>query len=129
MFQNTVSWKSNLQSVTALSTTESEYIALAEAVKEGIWLNGLISEMLGTTDPFTVFCDSQSAIALSKNPLYHDRSKHIDIRYHYLREKTMNNEIELKKVASINNPADMLTKPLTALRMQHLLSLLKVGVG
>lgn len=109
--------------------TESEYITLAESVKEGIWFRGLVIEMLGHTDPLCVYCDSPSALALSKNPQFHDRSKHIDIRYHYLREKTMNDEIKLEKIASSNNPVDLLTKSLPASRMQYLLNLLKVGVG
>ncbi|MDV3146737.1 MAG: Ty1/Copia family ribonuclease HI, partial [Sweet potato little leaf phytoplasma] len=129
LFQNTISWKSSLQSVVALSTTESEYISLVEAVKEGIWLKGLVNELIGCDDIITVYSDSQSAIALSKNPLYHDRSKHIDIRFHYLREKVLANEISLEKIPSSENPADMLTKSLTSLRTAYLMNLLKVGVG
>lgn len=82
MFGTAVSWKAILQSVVALSTTESEYISLSEAVKEALWLKGMVSE-LGINQNKVIFhCNNQSAIHLSKHHVYHERSKNIDSRLH-----------------------------------------------
>nr|GEY07464.1 retrovirus-related Pol polyprotein from transposon TNT 1-94 [Tanacetum cinerariifolium] len=79
-----VSWKSTLQSTTTLSTTEAEYMAMTEAVKEAIWLHGLLNE-LGINQKFvTMYSDSQSVIHLVKNQVYHARTKHIDVWYHFI---------------------------------------------
>jgi hypothetical protein len=81
-----VSWSSKKQELVTLSTTEAEYVAATHAAKEAMWLRRLISEVFGTLDnPTTLFSDSQSAIALTKDGHYHARTKHIDIRYHYIR--------------------------------------------
>ncbi|KAH9705095.1 hypothetical protein KPL70_011743 [Citrus sinensis] len=82
-----VSWKSTLQSVVALSTTKAEYIALTEVVKEALWLKGLVTELGLEQESVTVNCDSSSAIQLSKNPKYHERTKHVDVRMHFIRDK------------------------------------------
>ena len=81
-----VSWKSTLQSTVALSTTEAEYMAITEAVKEAIWLQGLLDDLGVGQKQVTVFCDSQNAIHLAKNQVYHARTKHIDVRYHFVWE-------------------------------------------
>lgn len=70
LFGNVLSWKCTLLSVVALSSTDAEYIALSDSVKEAQWLKGLISEMLPRTEKVKVFCDKQSALALSKNPTF-----------------------------------------------------------
>jgi transposase InsO family protein len=84
---NCVSWKSQLQPVVTLSTAEAEYIAATEAIKEGIWLQGMLKELEIYNETVTVFSDSQSALHLCKNPVFHDRMKHVDIKYHFIREK------------------------------------------
>lgn len=83
---NTISWKSSLQDVVALSTTEAEYMALNEAVKEALWLKGILKEFGYEQRAVEVFCDSQSAIALSKNNVHHERTKHIDTKFHKIRQ-------------------------------------------
>ncbi|XP_070026242.1 secreted RxLR effector protein 161-like [Nicotiana sylvestris] len=75
-----VSWKSTLQSTIALSTTEAEYMTITKAVKEAIWLQGLLKELGIGHKSITIFCDSQSAIQLAKNQVYHARMKHINVR-------------------------------------------------
>ncbi|KAH9684612.1 DNA (cytosine-5)-methyltransferase 1B [Citrus sinensis] len=107
-----ISWKSFLQSVVALSTTEAEYIALTEVVKEAIWLRGLVSELGFKQEVVIVGCDSLSDIQLSKNPKYHERTKHIDVRMHFIRDEISKGVVNVAKVPSEVNPADMLTKPL-----------------
>ena len=75
-------WRSCLQSITALSTTEVEYIGITEAAKEALWLKGLALEMGLAWEVVRVHYDSQSALLLAQNSIYHTRMKHIDIRYH-----------------------------------------------
>lgn len=77
---NTVSWKSSLQKVVALSTTETEYMALSEATKEALWLRGICEEMGFKQNAAEVHCDSQSAIHLAKNNMFHERTKHIAVK-------------------------------------------------
>nr|GEU47145.1 retrotransposon protein, putative, Ty1-copia subclass [Tanacetum cinerariifolium] len=81
-----VSWKATLQHVVALSTTKAEYMALTEAVKEAIWLKGLLEELGVELNRVTVNCDNQGAIHLSRNHVFHERTKHINVRYHFIRE-------------------------------------------
>ena len=83
---NTVNWKANLQSVTALSSTEAEFMALTEAAKEALWIKGLMKDLGLEQDKVTLWCDSQSVICLSKNSTHHERTKHIDVRYNFIRD-------------------------------------------
>ncbi|KAL2232792.1 UNVERIFIED_CONTAM: Retrovirus-related Pol polyprotein from transposon TNT 1-94 [Sesamum indicum] len=102
-----ISWKSQLQHIVALSTTEAEYIATTEVFKEALWLSGLLNEISFLKEKPVIFSDSQSAIQLCKNPVFHDRTKHIDVRYHFIRDIVGKNEIRLEKISSDENPADM----------------------
>lgn len=85
LFGTTICWRSTHQSVVALSTTESEFMAMTDAVKEAIWLKGILSQLGLKQDKLKIYCDSQSAMHLSKHHFYHDRSNHIDIKYHFVR--------------------------------------------
>ena len=118
-----VSWKATLQPTVTLSTTEAEYMALTEAAKEGIWLKGLVSDLGLHHDQATVYCDSLSAICLAKDQVHHERTKHIDVRYHFLRSEK---RIKVKKVGTADNPADMFTKPVPQSKFQHCLDLLNI---
>ncbi|KAH9699088.1 Integrase catalytic domain-containing protein [Citrus sinensis] len=111
-----VSWRSILQSTVALSTTEAEYMAATEAVKEAIWLKGLLGDLGVIQDNIAVFCDNQSTKFLAKNQTYHVRTKHIDVKYHYVREIIESGVVLLRKIDTKDNPSDMLTKPIDALR-------------
>lgn len=124
LYGTAVSWKSVLQSVVALSTTQAEYIALAEAVKEAMWFRGIIDELGITQDSITIYCDSQSAIHLSKHQVYHERSKHIDVRLHFIRDVIESKEVKVEKIASEENPADALTKSLPFGKFKHCLDLI-----
>ncbi|KAJ4720887.1 Retrovirus-related Pol polyprotein from transposon TNT 1-94 [Melia azedarach] len=118
-----VSWKATLQPTVTLSTTEAEYMALTEAAKEGIWLKGLVSDLGLYHDQAIVYCDSLSAICLAKDQVHHERTKHIDVRYHFLRSEK---RIKVNKVGTADNPADMFTKPVPHSKFQHCLDLLNV---
>ena len=85
---------------------------LTEAAKEAIWLKNLVTEMGLTQEAIRVHCDSQSALLLAQNLVYHARTKRIDIRYHRIRELVEDGEVELVKVHTKENPADALTKVL-----------------
>jgi hypothetical protein len=113
-FGGPVAWKSRRQATTALSTAEAEYMASADATRQAVWLRLLLEDLgHGLDGPLTILNDNNAAILLSKNPVQHDRSKHIDIRHHFLREKVLDNTVELSHVATHDNLADALTKPLS----------------
>eukprot|EP00253_Pinus_taeda_P006093 PITA_06093 len=80
-----ICWMSKLQETIVLSTTEAKYIAASDASKEVIWLKGLLNEIGRTQEKVNVLCDTQSDIHLATNPAYHSTTKHIDVRYHFLR--------------------------------------------
>jgi hypothetical protein len=105
-----VSWQSKLQKCVALSTTEAEYIAANEAGKEVIWLKNYLNELGVKQADYVIHCDSQSAIYLSKNSMYHSRTKHIDLRYHWIRDAVLNKMFQLRKIHTDKNSSDMLTK-------------------
>ena len=108
-----VSWQSRLQKCVALSTTEVEYIAAVEAGKEMLWLKHLLHELGIKHKDYKIHCDGQSAMDLSKNSMYHSRTKHIDIRYHWIRDVSENKLFRLVKIHTKENPADMFTKVVT----------------
>lgn len=116
-----VTWASKLQPTVALSSVEAEYMALCAAVQEAICLRRLLEDLGQQQEsPTTIYEDNQGCIALSKNPVYHKRSKHIDIRYHFTREKVESGEITLEYVATEQQLADILTKPLPSHRVSRL---------
>ncbi|GJW15343.1 retrovirus-related pol polyprotein from transposon TNT 1-94 [Tanacetum coccineum] len=118
-----ICWKATLQPSVALSTTKVEYMALREAAKEEIWLKGLIEDLGFSQDQVTVFCDSMSAIFLATDQVYHDRTKHIDVRYHFIR---IERRIKVKKIGTQDNPADVFTKPVPLSKFRHCLDLLNI---
>ena len=121
-----VSWKSNLQKVVALSSTEAEYMAATEAIKEAIWLKGLAKEFGFNSENVTVHCDNQSALHLMKNPILHERSKHIDIKMHFIRDIISDQTVQVMKIHTDHNPADMFTKPVNRAKFNYCLELLDI---
>ena len=79
-----VSWRSRLQNCITQSTTEAEYVAIMEACKEAIWLGRLVADLGIKIEMLELHCDSQSAIQLVKNPVFHAKTKHIDVKYHFI---------------------------------------------
>ena len=108
-----VSWVSQLQKIVALSTTEAEYVAVTEASKEMVWLQSFLEELGKKQEDNVLYCDSQSAIHLAKNPSFHSRTKHIQLRYHFIRSLLEDGILKLEKISGAQNPADMLTKTVT----------------
>jgi hypothetical protein len=107
-----VSWVSKLQSIVATSTTEAEYVAATQASKEAIWLQMLLEELGHKQEKIALFCDSQSALHLAKNPAFHSKTKHIRVQYHFVREKVEEGSVDIQKIHTKDNLADMLTKPI-----------------
>ena len=106
-----ISWNSKKQSCVALSTAEAEYIALSKASQESIWLQRLLTDMGANQSNATIINeDNQSAIAMAKNPQFHGRAKHIDMKYHYIRDQVKANKIKLKYCQSKDMIADVMTK-------------------
>jgi hypothetical protein len=113
---------SKLQNIVALSTTEVEYMADSHACKEAIWLNGLLGEFGRMQDKAKVFCVSQSAIHLASNSAYHSKTKHISIKYHFVRHVIDEGGVALEKVHTKVNSADIFTKPVLLEKLRWCLS-------
>ena len=110
------SWKSTKQGSTADSTTEAEYIAASEAAKEAVWIRKFVAELgvvPSIVDPIPLFCDNNGAIAQAKEPRAHQKSKHVERKYHIIREILARGDIIVCKVRTEENVADPLTKALT----------------
>ncbi|KAK2994441.1 hypothetical protein RJ640_001257 [Escallonia rubra] len=109
----TFTWTSKKQSIVTLSTCEAEYVAATLTVCHAIWLRSLLKELSFIQDESTqIYVDIKSAIALAKNPVFHDRRKHIDTRYHFIRESIAKKQVQVKFVKSEDQNADIFTKPL-----------------
>lgn len=121
-----ISWKSSLQGVVALSNTDVEYMDVAEAIKEALWLKGLAEELGFEQRQVVVYCDSQSAIHLTKNTVFHEGTKHIDVRLHFIRHIISKREVTESKIATEVNPADILTKVIPLSKFKEALGLLKI---
>ncbi|GJR60888.1 hypothetical protein Tco_1503050 [Tanacetum coccineum] len=98
------------QSVVAVSTTEAEYVAAAQASKEAVWLKMLLVELGHKQEDITLFCDNQSALYLERNPAFHSKTKHIQVQYHFVREKMEKGTVDMPKIHTDDNVADYLTK-------------------
>ena len=109
-----ISWSSRLQPTVAASTTEAEYMAAAYAIKEALWLRPLLSDLGLDPGPITINADSQSAIKLLKNPVFSMRSKHIDVIYHFARERVQRNDVSFQYISTDLMAADALTKTLSS---------------
>ncbi|KAJ7964257.1 Retrovirus-related Pol polyprotein from transposon TNT 1-94 [Quillaja saponaria] len=113
-------------SIVVLSTTETDYIAAAEAVNEFIWSKDLVSDLGLQHKSLVVFCDIHNAIHLAKNKVYHEMTKHIDVRDHFLRDVIYEGAITINKVSTVDNIVDMMTKPVIVSKLEYCLVL--VGV-
>jgi hypothetical protein len=110
-----ITWKSRLQKTVALSSCEAEYMALKDAIKEQAWLRSMFQniDILTETDSKDLYTDSQSAKSLAKNPVFHERTKHIDIQYHYARESILEGRTNLLYIPTAEQLADGLTKAIS----------------
>ncbi|GKD03079.1 hypothetical protein Tco_1178053 [Tanacetum coccineum] len=119
------SWFSKKQTALAISTTEAEYVSTGKACQQALWMKQALVDYDINLDDILVLCDNKSAIDLSKNPVLHSRTKHIEIRHHFLRDNVQKGTISIEKVSSEDNIADIITKPLK----RESFNLLRLGLG
>ena len=120
-----ISWIQKLQNIVALSTTEAQYVAATQASKEMIWMQRFIEELGKKEENSRLYSDNQSAIHIEKNSAFHSNTKHIHIKYHFIRYVLGEELLKLEKMHTSQNPANMLTKGVTGEK----LSSCSVSVG
>ncbi|CAL2270230.1 unnamed protein product [Prunus armeniaca] len=124
---NLISWSAKKQPTVARSSTEAEYRGIALAAAELVYISKLFRDIgLYLANPPTLWCDNQSAMALASNPVFHARTKHIEVDYHFIRELVLLGYVRLKFVSSSYQLADIFTKSLSTARFQFLCSKLSV---
>ena len=119
-----VSWGSKKQSTVDLSSTEAEYVAASSCCTQVLWIKHQLEDFGIMLSEVPIKCDNTSTIALSKNPVFHARTKHIDIKHHFLRDHVQKKEISLEFVNTEEQVADIFTKPLDSTRFDHFRSCL-----
>ncbi|GJT43379.1 zf-CCHC domain-containing protein [Tanacetum coccineum] len=116
---------SKKQTALAISTTEAEYVSARKACQQALWMKQALIDYDVRLDDVPIMCDNKGAIDLSKNPVQHSRTKHIEIRHHFLRDNVQKGHISIEKVPSVDNIADILTKPLKRESFNYL----RLGLG
>ncbi|GKE61981.1 hypothetical protein Tco_1512348, partial [Tanacetum coccineum] len=115
-----VSWSSNKQDCNAMSTAEAEYVSLSACRAQVIWMRTQLLDYGYKYNRISMYCDSKSAIAISCNPVQHSKTKHIDIRYHFIKEHVEKGIVELYFVRTEYQLADLFTKALPKERFEYL---------
>ncbi|KAJ0613659.1 putative RNA-directed DNA polymerase [Helianthus annuus] len=123
---NLVSWSARKQKTVSRSSTESEYKAIADAVAEIIWLKSLLQELGVTSTKPTLWCDNLGATYLSANPVFHARTKHVEVDFHFVREQVAKGKLSVRFIKTDDQIADVFTKPLSSQRFTFLRSKLQV---
>ncbi|KAJ9560140.1 hypothetical protein OSB04_005300 [Centaurea solstitialis] len=125
--ENLITWGSKKQQCVALSSCEAEFMAATTATCQGIWVSRLVHEITGKkVGPFMLYLDNKSTVDLIKNPVFHGRSKHIDLKYHFIRECVERGDVIVKRVCSKEQRADIFTKPLPRLQFIEMRRMLGV---
>ena len=120
MGSGVISWFSRKQSCVALSTVEAKYVTAYSASCEAAWLRKLLYDLFDIQlDATCIYCDNQSCVKLYENPMFHDKSKHIDIKYHYIMDMVQRGVVKLQHVATNKQIADMLTKPFARVKFEY----------
>ena len=124
MAKGLISWTSRAQKTIALSSTEAEYMTLSDCSCQVVWIHTLLGELRYHMKAIPICRDNQGSIFISSNPVTKKRSKHIDIRYHYIREVISRNLVEVYYIEGEENPADLLTKNLGIVKFQKFRAIL-----
>ena len=115
-----ISWFSKKKSCVALSIDESEYVATFSASCDAVWLRKILSDIFELQlDATCIHCDNQSCMKLSENPVSHDKLKHIEINYHYIRDMVERGAVKLQYIATKEHIANVLTKPLAKMKFEY----------
>ena len=126
---NPITWSTKKQLTVSRSSTEAEYRALASASAELCWLRTLVKDLgLYLSDPPILWCDNVSALAIASNPVFHARTKHIEVDFHFIRERVLRKDLAVKFVSTNDQLADIFTKGLSSPRFHDLRSKLLVPV-
>ena len=112
MAKGIFTWTSHAQKTIALSSTEAEYMALSDCSRQVVWIITLLNEIGYDLEPIPIYGDNQGSIFMASNPITERRSKHIDIRYHYIREVIEKGLVKVRFIDGSDNPADLFTKNL-----------------
>ena len=122
-----MTWRSKKQSVVARSSAEAEFRAMAHGICEGMWLQRILKELgIISNSTMTVLCDNKATISIAKNPVQHDRTKHVEIDRHFIKEKLEGGTIRLMYIPSSHQTADILTKALPRATYENMKS--KLGM-
>ncbi|CAM8978933.1 unnamed protein product [Rhodiola kirilowii] len=122
-----ISWRSKKQSVVSRSSAEAKYRAMATTISEILWLRWLLKDMEATqTMPTSLFCDNQAACRIANNPIFYERTNHVEMDCYFVRERVESREIETRKVATEYQIADLFTEALEATRFRFLVG--KLGI-
>jgi len=118
---STISWMSRKQEKVDLSSVEAKYVAGYEVSREAVWLRKLLSDLFkGPMDPTVILCDNTSCIHLFEDPIFHRKTKHINNKYHYIRELVQNGVLQLQYISTNEQGADILTKYLPNKKLVYL---------
>ena len=124
---NLVTWKSKKQKVVALSSAEAEFRGIKSGLTEILWLRRLMKEINFSPSKCQLYCDNKAAISISQNPVQHDRTKHVEVDRHFIKENIENGIVELPFVRSEDQLADILTKAVDSRSFEGVLSKLSIG--
>ena len=120
MGSGVISWFSRNQYCMALSTAKAEYVTACLTSCEVVWLRKLLYDLFDLQlDATFIYCDNQSCVKFSKNLVFHDKTKHIEIKYHYIRDMVPRGAVKLQYVATDKQIADVLTKPLAKVKFEY----------
>ena len=124
-----VSWSLKKQHIITLSSTKAEYIAQTHAAKEALWFQSFMEEVRGgSQSPITINCDNRGAISLAKDNKFHSRTKHIDLRFHFIQEAVQDEKIAVSYVPTKENPSDIFTKVLAKPKFLRFVDMLGLRV-
>ena len=127
MGSGVISWFSRKQSCVALSTNEAEYVAAYSTSYEVVWIRKLLSDLFDLQlDATCIYCNNQSCVKLSENPVFHDKSKHIEIKFHYIKDMVERGAVKLKYVEMEKKIVNGLTKPLAKVKFEYFIEILCV---